>query len=502
MNKSTFMPPYIFDIYNDSINTDELTESLFVLDELTDKIDSVCHLSTKTNKSSLFTITIPFESIDPLAALEFLSDENDFQFYWEHPDEKLSIAAGKEILRIRTNQRDRFNIVQNQIGDWQDRTISFSSLTHSLSGLHFLGGFSFQDQPQEHHWRSFGTASLIVPEWLLIRDGQLSLLTVTSKVQPDSDADELKLFIRNSINDIIDSIRNLTRTEAKLSESIPLRNFSGFEINEKQNVEANWKSIVANAKSRIKKGEFKKIVLARAIDITFKSEPCATQMLNYLRNEYPTCYTFMVKMNRNATFLGCTPEKLVSLRSTFILTDGLAGTISRGKTATEDTILERRLLQSDKDLIEHGFVVEAIGGRLRDITHNIHFPIQPGIRKYQNVQHLYTPITANLNKNVSPLDIIEKLHPTPAVGGYPRESTVQHIQALESIDRGWYAGPVGWINTHGRGEFCVAIRSGLLQEKQAKFFAGCGIVADSDPESEWNETKLKLIPMLSALKNA
>jgi menaquinone-specific isochorismate synthase len=496
------MPPYIFDIYNDSINTDELTESLFVLEELTDRINEVCQLSAKTFKSSLFTITIPFESIDPLAALEFLSTENDFQFYWEHPDEKLSIAAGKEIVRIRTNQRDRFNIVQKQISDWQQRTISFSSLTHSLSGLHFLGGFSFQDQPQEHHWRSFGTASLIIPEWLLIRDGQLSLLTVTSKVQPNSHPEELKADIRNSINDIIDSIRNLTKTEQKLSDSIPARNFAGFEIIEHDDVEKKWKLIVSNAKSRINNGEFKKIVLAREVGITYKSEPCATQMLNYLRNEYPTCYTFMVKMHRNATFLGCTPEKLVAIRSTFILTDGLAGTISRGKTATEDAILERRLMQSDKDLVEHGFVVDAIGSRLRDITHNINFPVQPGIRKYQNVQHLYTPITANLNKNVSPLQIIEKLHPTPAVGGYPRESTVQHIQSLENIDRGWYAGPVGWINTHGRGEFCVAIRSGLLQQGHARFFAGCGIVADSDPQSEWNETNLKLIPMLSALNNA
>lgn len=496
------MPPHIFDIYNDAVNTDELTDSLFMIEELQSKLEEVCRMSSNSNKFNLFTITIPFESIDPLAALEFLSSDNDFQYYWEHPDEKLALAAGKEVVKIRTNQRDRYNIIQKHISDWQNRTVSFSSLTHSLSGLHFLGGFSFQNQPQEYHWKGFGTASFVIPEWLLLRDGQLSLLTITTKVQHGTLIEELKATVRDSIHDIVDSIRNLTKNEQKFPENYPKEFHNGYKISIPDDAEFVWKSTILKTKERINKGEFKKIVLAREVCIELQNEPCATQMLNYLRNEYPTCYTFMVRLHRHATFLGCTPEKLVALRSTFILTDGLAGTISRGKTATEDTILERRLLQSDKDLIEHGFVVDAIGNRLKDITHNINYPFQPGIRKYQNVQHLYTPITASVNKHVSPLEIVEKLHPTPAVGGYPREQTLHQIQSLEKIDRGWYAGPVGWINTHGRGEFCVAIRSGLLQQGHARFFAGCGIVADSDPQSEWNETNLKLIPMISALENA
>ena len=496
------MPPHIFDIYNEAVNTDELTTLLIETTDLKSKIDSVCELVTQLNKSHLFTVTIPFESIDPLAALEFLSNENDFQYFWEHPDENLAIAAGKEVIRIRTNQRDRFKIVQKQINDWISKTVSFSSLTHSLSGLHFLGGFSFHDNPQLHHWRSFGTASFVIPEWLVIRDGQLSLLTITTKVNPSDSADSLLFTIRDILHDLVERIRNFTRDEFKSVENKHRTNTLETANFESENAESTWKSIIDIAKSRIKNGEFNKIVLARELGLKPPTDPAPTQMLNYLRNEYPTCYTFMVRMNKFSTFLGSTPEKLVALRSTFMLTDGLAGTISRGKTATEDTILERKLLQSDKDLHEHGFVVEAIGSRLKDITHNIHFPNQPGIRKYPNVQHLYTPISASLNKDVSPLEIVEKLHPTPAVGGHPRELTIQHIQSLEQIDRGWYAGPVGWLNTHGRGEFCVAIRSGLIQENYARFYAGCGIVSDSDPQSEWNETNLKLIPMLSALKHA
>lgn len=495
------MPQSVFDIYNEAFSSDELTDLIIRFPELVSTIHMVSAKAIDENRPQLFTATLPFESLDPLAALEFLGERDEFQYYWEHPDENLALSAGKEVVKIRTNQRDRFRIVHKHFEEWQKRTVSFSALTHSLSGLHFLGGFSFQEQPQEHQWRSFGTAGFVVPEWLMIRDGQLTLLTVTLKVTPGDSFEEIREGIRKTIHKVVDGIKSNASQSTHIESN---GNGSGgyYHVQIPDDARLIWKETVEQARQKIAFDEFKKIVLAREVNIKLHREPCPTYMLNHLRNEYPTCFTFMVRMNRDAVFLGCTPEKLVSLRSSFILTDGLAGTISRGKTATEDTILERRLLQSDKDLVEHGFVVEAIGERLRDITNNIAFPSQPGIRKYQNVQHLYTPITASLNKNVSPFDLIEKLHPTPAVGGFPREIAVRHIQSLEKIDRGWYAGPVGWINTHGRGEFCVAIRSGLLHQGHARFFAGCGIVASSDPQSEWEETNLKLIPMLSALKHA
>lgn len=493
------MSPHIFDIYGDAVNTDELTDHLYRISDLRDKLLQVCNSASESAKTHFFTVTIPFESIDPLAALEVLGSDNEFQFYWEHPDENLSLAAGKEITRVRTNQRDRFSIVQKQLDSIQSRTVSFSSLTHSLSGLHYLGGFSFHDQPQEHQWKSFGSSTFVIPEWLLLRDGQLSLLTITSTVNPGTDSIQLWNTVRNTIHDLVEQILVLNRQYSKNGADAEITSPVSFDYQPTDVSKRLWMESIDTAKNSIKLGEFKKIVLAREVTLKLDREPSPTLMLNHLRNEYPTCYTFMIRMDKGSVFLGCTPEKLVALRSTFILTDGLAGTISRGKTATEDTILERRLLQSDKDLVEHGFVVEAIGSRLKEITHNINFPEQPGIRKYTNVQHLYTPITASLNKNVTPLQIIEKLHPTPAVGGHPREMTLQHIQNLEKIDRGWYAGPVGWLNSNGRGEFCVAIRSGLIQQNVIRFYAGCGIVSESDPESEWNETNLKLIPMLSAL---
>jgi menaquinone-specific isochorismate synthase len=495
------MPHSILDLFNESLNTRELVDSVTGYHELRTSVREICTRAETRQKTQLFAVTLPFEQVDPLAALELLGRESDFQYYWEHPDEKLSFAGGGETERIKTNQRDRFNIVNRQIDQIREHSVNYAPLTHSLSGIHFLGGFSFQDQPQDHQWRNFGTATFIVPEWLIIRDGQLSLLTITTRVKPGTPAESLLGQIRERVISILSRMRSFSQQDCPADVN-PNGNHSIFEAQVPAEAHSVWKNTITRAKDRIRQGEFHKIVLAREVPIKLHRRPEPTRMLNFLRNEYPTCYTFMMRMNRNAIFLGSTPEKLVAFRSTFMLTDGLAGTISRGKTASEDTVLERRLLHSDKDLREHGFVVQAIGDRLREVTHNLSYPNHPGIRKYPNVQHLYTPISASINKDTHPLDIVEKLHPTPAVGGFPREKTVDQIQPLEQIDRGWYAGPVGWINTNGRGEFCVAIRSGIILEKQARFFAGCGIVADSDPQGEWDETNLKLIPMLTALQHA
>jgi menaquinone-specific isochorismate synthase len=446
------------------------------------------------------TVTIPFERIDPLAALELLGNPDGFEFYWEHPDESLAISAGGETAKIRTNTRDRFKIVRQQIADVTNKTFTCTSIKHSLAGVHFLGGLSFQEEQMSFHWKDFGNAVFVVPEWMIIRDGELSLLTITHRVTSENNPEDTLSYLQSRLQSIIDDIVGFKDTTCNGANGHSYSSFK-FETEEKEDAKKLWIHAVLNAKEHISNNEFDKIVLAREIMVRYKEEPGPTRMLNFLRSEYPTCFNFMIRLNRNTVFMGSTPEKLVSLRASFLLTDGLAGTISRGKTASEDTVLERQLLRSNKDLQEHRFVVKAISDRLGHLTNSLRYPEQPGIRKYQNVQHLYTPITASMNDGVTPFDVVESLHPTPAVGGFPREKAIGHIQNLEQIDRGWYAGPVGWLNSNGRGEFCVAIRSGLLSQGHARFFAGCGIVADSVAENEWSETELKLIPMLTALSH-
>jgi menaquinone-specific isochorismate synthase len=190
---------------------------------------------------------------------------------------------------------------------------------------------------------------------------------------------------------------------------------------------------------------------------------------------------------------------LVSLRGRTVETDALAGSTGRGETPAEDEWLARELRDSEKDIHEHQLVVETIREQLSPLAESVTTG-ERAIRRLASVQHLQTPIRATLAADEHVLSLVEALHPTPAVGGLPPDAALETIRHAEAFDRGWYAAPVGWIDGDGNGTFTVAIRSGLSRAARAWLFAGAGIVADSDPDREWDEVQLKYRPMLDELE--
>jgi isochorismate synthase len=177
----------------------------------------------------------------------------------------------------------------------------------------------------------------------------------------------------------------------------------------------------------------------------------------------------------------------------------LAGTGPRGATPEEDCALGQRLLADPKERTEHAVVVDAVREGLAEVSTRVVTEAEPRLHKLANVQHLVTPIRAQVQPGRGVLDLVERLHPTPAVGGYPRKRALEVIRQVEELDRGWYAAPLGWVDAQGQGEFVVGLRSALLRGDAATLFAGCGIVADSDPATELAEAGWKLRPILSAL---
>lgn len=448
---------------------------------------------------ALFSLTIRTEAIDPLAGLEMLQDPLAYQYYWERPEQGLAIAGGESALTLTTHGTERFEQIGQSVASCLRRSVTCNALEHSMAGPHFLGGFSFFDHPHKDHWKDFDASNFTVPRWMLIRDGKLGLLTLSRQVNAATDPEVL-------YDDLLQQAEHITRKLASYSpERLQARNGTtsgSLQIMPATRAYQQWVDGVENARDLIRHGRFEKIVLARQLDIEADHALSPTLALNRLRRHYPDCYTFMVKPASGAAFLGCTPERLASFKPGCVLTEGLAGSIPRGESASEDALLERELLNSEKNLKEHRFVVKALEERLAPYASRIECPESPGIKKLSNVQHLHTPITAWLKDTVEPAKILSRLHPTPAVGGFPKESALPFIRKLEHFDRGWYAGPVGWLNAGGGGEFAVAIRSGLMEARRARFFAGCGIVEDSDPRSEWEETKLKFMPMISAIEHA
>ncbi|MBO6620901.1 MAG: isochorismate synthase [Balneola sp.] len=465
--------------------------------ELSAQITTAINLFRKGSKK-YFSLCFPIQKVDALAVLEQNPEKGAFEYYWEKPSEEFSIAAAGELARIRTTGNARFKDASYSGKQLINEIFYYSKLSHSKTAPHLFGGFSFHDHNVSKDWSEFGAASFTLPEWSVIVDGSLCLLTITFKLNTD---DTIQSIVHNIykrldyLNELCSSDTYETGSEFLNNQPITLPDTDSKEF-------FSWKFAIENATGHIDQKRYEKIVLARKLNIKTDNSVSDTHILNRLRHQYPDCYSFLIRQSEKASFIGCTPERLASFNKDYILTEGLAGSTPRGKTASEDVQLENELLKSKKDRNEHEFVINAIFKNLKSYSDSLHIPELPSIKKLTNVQHLYTPIRAHIKEGVSKTEVLKNLHPTPAVGGYPREQAVPYISRFEDFDRGWYAAPVGWINANGDGEFVVAIRSGLIKKDEVNFYAGCGIVKGSDPLKEWEETNLKFIPMLSALEYA
>jgi len=255
---------------------------------------------------------------------------------------------------------------------------------------------------------------------------------------------------------------------------------------------------VLAATERIRAGGLEKVVLARevSVDAPAAHDPAAT--FGALRELFPSCFCFCCGSPEGA-FLGASPELLVRRSGAGVASVALAGSTRRSADPAVDDHLGEQLLRSVKDRREHEIVARRIGRVLGPRSVWVEAAPEPELIKVANIQHLATPVRAQLAEPLSAIELAGLLHPTPAVGGEPRESGLAAIEELERMDRGWYAGPVGWMDAAEDGEFCVALRSALLRDRTAHLYAGAGIVADSDPAAELAETELKLEALLPLL---
>jgi menaquinone-specific isochorismate synthase len=260
-----------------------------------------------------------------------------------------------------------------------------------------------------------------------------------------------------------------------------------------------WESSVATAVALIRRGTLDKVVLAREERLLAEHSFSPISTLARLR-QFDATATLFAMQSGGSWFLGASPERLVRLRDNRVEVTCLAGSIGMGHDDEERRQLAELLLGSKKDREEHEIVVRSTMGTLAEVCEDVtRLAGTPRVAGARTVQHLETPVSARMSEAGSVLDLVERLHPTPAVGGYPANHALATMRELEAIDRGWYAGPFGWTDLDGSGEFVVAIRSALLSGRMALLFAGSGIVADSVPQAEYEETRLKLRPMLSAL---
>lgn len=262
--------------------------------------------------------------------------------------------------------------------------------------------------------------------------------------------------------------------------------------------EQGWHGNVEAALKAFRPGKYEKVVLARKATFKFSQPVNAAILLRALKSNTPQCFHFLFQPHESAGFLGASPERLYRRDGDLIRTEAIAGSRSRGVLPDEDGDLANALLSSEKDLREHRYVVDGIHSSLAKLCRLCLESEEPAVLKLARCQHLITTFKGTLRKGIKDSQLLEKLHPTPAVGGYPREPALQDIARLEPFDRGWYAGPVGWI-AKDASQFVVGIRSGLTQGKRLHLFSGAGIVEGSVPEKEWEEIEDKIGDFVSLL---
>ncbi len=390
----------------------------------------------------------------------------DLNWKGELQSEPLAWIKGEEGLigfgeyaRIHVQGSERFTLARNW---WQSKLRDFeihNNVHGSGTGPILFASFSFDENDPSY---------LVIPRVVVGRRGERSWIT----------------WIGDETEPVFD------RLEPKAMPTTIEWNGSNGDV---------WRERVSDLINRIKNGEVEKVVLARSLDGHASTPIDARRILKLLHQQYPTTWSFL-----HSGLIGATPELLVRLSKSMITSRVLAGTIKRSGNDERDLALAASLARSSKDLEEHEYAVRSVADAISPICSSINAPESPFVLHLANVMHLATDVTGVLNDSANPpdiLDALERLHPSAAVCGTPRDRAQAAIEEVEGAMRGRYAGPVGWIDIRMDGEFGIALRCGQIDESKRKIriYAGCGIVAGSDPSDEYAESEAKLLPMRSAL---
>ncbi|WP_033543886.1 isochorismate synthase [Planococcus sp. CAU13] len=433
-----------------------------------------------------YTETIEVARISALAFFE--AGEKRFKgerFFWQNPEKTHTIVGlGHAHVLAAENHQSRFEDIKS---NWQSLCKQIVNEESFVEPVLF-GGFSFDPlNKTKSVWHHFPEAYFTVPTFQLVLKNErayISIHLITKREDTFREFDSL----RNERDKLIHA--------AQVSEPVTYRKpiVTGREELKKE----SYLSSIEKVTNVIKAKQAEKVVIARVLRLDFSKNLLASSALYQVSKEQPESYLFGLEA-KDQFFFGATPERLVKVEDRSALSAGLAGSTPRGKTMERDLELGNELLNDRKNRSEHQYVVDMISKVFTAHCSEKTVPKKPKLMKIRDIQHLYTPVEGKLKEGSSLIDLVRDLHPTPALGGEPKQSAMSLIRQYETMNRGFYAAPIGWIDAKGNGEFAVAIRSALLDKKEAYLYAGGGIVEDSTPESEYAETWVKFRPMLRAL---
>jgi isochorismate synthase len=441
------------------------------------------------DRRTLVSATVEIDLADPCAAVFASRLASDSWFCWEQPDRGFSLAGLGVAQRATSRGEDRFAEVASQcLGTGAEAIVDEPAGLPAGAGPVWAGGFAFDpDGGSSPPWSSLAPAMLTLPELSLCRSGGSTYITVNAVIAPGEDGAARERALE-------------ARLAGLRAEPLPMLDphpASQAEIRSAR-PPAEFEAMVGRATERIGAGEMRKVVLAREVIVSSGAAHEPGALFGAMRQQFSSCFCFCCG-TPEAAFFGASPELLVRRSGAGVSTVALAGSTRRSSDPAVDDHLGEQLLRSDKNRREQRIVSERIVRILRPHAVWVEAAAEPEVIKVANIQHLGTPVIAQLAEPRSAVELAGLMHPTPAVGGEPHGPAVAAIAEMEGMDRGWYAGPIGWMDAAEDGEFCVGLRSALLRDRDAHLYAGVGVVAGSDPAAELEETEIKLDALLPLL---
>jgi isochorismate synthase len=448
-------------------------------------------LAAGADPGTMLAVTVAAPAIDPVALYAAAVEADLEAALWLRPSEGMALVGIGRAWAVEAEGDGRFREAE---AAWRSLVAAarIDAGHAAAGGPTLLGamGFTGRRPAADGPWAPFGPSSLVLPELMVrVDDGRTSL---TGATVPDGRSSRELERLWDQLAGRAAALTPAPNGIVAMPVVAPLHVAAEVPTRD------HFRRLVGMFAGAVGRGRIDKVVLARRVDMRSPLEFDVPNALRRLAASAPesTIYAFR---RAGQTFLGATPERLVRTEGRTFSTVAVAGTIRRGLDAVEDARLAQDLLESEKDREEHAIVVEYIRDLLAPTSDTLEVAPEPGIMTLRFVQHLVTEISGTTREGQGLLALGERLHPTPAVGGEPRDQALAMIDEHEGFDRGWYASPIGWLGADGDGELCVALRCGIVDRTRATLFAGCGIVADSNPDQEWEESRIKLRAVVSAL---
>lgn len=441
-------------------------------------------------RGSVVPVFFAVEEAAPDAIALLRASEGDAMLL-EEPDGRvvrLALGAAATLCGVGSG---RFRALARALDGVFGRAPGFGEDAAARPAL--LGGFGFAPSVSGPLWAEFPPASFTLPRFGLEISGGRARVVRSLAVEAGTVAAASVAALEEERERILSRADGWSVAARVAAEEAVFRAVSDQS-------HARYRALVRRALGAIGQGRLEKVVVARSCTLSRPGGFDPVRAFEALRIAHPSCTRFL-RRRGGATFLGATPERLLRRIGRELRTSALAGSAPRGRTPEEDARIGRALRESKKEQAEHAVVVRELRSALAGVCEELRVPEAPELLRLDGIQHLHTPIEGRLGgaRPMRSLELADRLHPSPAIAGAPRRAALAWIREHEGLDRGGYAGGVGWIHPGGDGELAVALRTVLLHGDDATLHAGAGIVPGSDPDAELEETRLKLRAGLSAL---